>query len=407
MLKKVQLYIFSFGLLILPFIYWPWAYVVYEIPRVWFFECWIKIMMIVSLLILLRKKKTEKQDGLIILLIIFLLFIIVVSSILGVDVEKSIVGNFYRRDGVLTYLHLVGLFTLTGLFWQDSWKKTIILVVSWGAFLSSTWSIYLGIRLFVFGDLSLNVWNGAIGGFFSQPQFLAGYLLVTLPIVCYWLTQKKNILLTTIFLGVQLIAVVLTHSFVASTMAILVVGLFIYEEIKTKELRQFKGVIVILLLVVVILSGIYIKNKVFITVQMDQGYFAQSRQRIAGKLLLAFFKKPIFGWGWANIDYAFESVDWPFRFGYDVYLDKAHSVFLEILIATGIVGFLTYLSIIGRSLYLLVRKKSISKDNYWIKTLTITLVIYLIHSQTNIISINEEIFFWIVLGIISQEEITY
>jgi len=116
---------------------------------------------------------------------------------------------------------------------------------------------------------------------------------------------------------------------------------------------------------------------------------AESRERIVVKGLLAFSKKPLLGWGWANFDHAFESVDWPMKLDSDVYVDKAHSNLLEILVTAGILGFIIYLLIIFRTLILLFDKK----------VFFLTFLLFLFHSQTNVISINEEMMFWLILAI--------
>ena len=35
---------FIFGLFILPFVFWPKAFVPYEIPRVWFLTRWVELL---------------------------------------------------------------------------------------------------------------------------------------------------------------------------------------------------------------------------------------------------------------------------------------------------------------------------------------------------------------------------
>jgi O-antigen ligase len=130
--------------------------------------------------------------------------------------------------------------------------------------------------------------------------------------------------------------------------------------------------------------------------QNPQQSSPEERLRIITKGIMAFEKRPIFGWGWANFDYAFESVSWPIKFQHDVYVDKAHSTILEILTATGLGGLAIYLTIVGRLAKQLWQKKS--------KVLFLTLLLFLFHSQTNVISIAEELIFWLILGIGSTEE---
>lgn len=113
----------------------------------------------------------------------------------------------------------------------------------------------------------------------------------------------------------------------------------------------------------------------------------EARERIAVTGLLAWREKPLFGWGWSNFSAAFESLDWPYPVRNDVYVDKAHSGVLEILVTTGVLGLAAYLTLVVR---LFRRLAGLN---------LLMLVLYLWHSQTNVISVSEELLFWILLGL--------
>lgn len=128
---------------------------------------------------------------------------------------------------------------------------------------------------------------------------------------------------------------------------------------------------------------------------------AEGRERIFMKLSLSFLKRPLLGWGWANVDRAFKASDWPIKFESDIYLDKAHSHLLEVLVTAGIFGFISYLSILyfaGKRLIETMRKKT---NTIWFKTLLVSFLLYIIHTQTNVVSVAEDALFWIVVGIIA------
>ncbi len=76
----------------------------------------------------------------------------------------------------------------------------------------------------------------------------------------------------------------------------------------------------------------------------------------------------------------------------DRYIDKAHFQILEVLVTTGIVGFIAYLGIIYRIVWRFINEPKISIF------LFASFVTYLIHSQTNVFSISEELIFWIIAG---------
>jgi len=326
--------------------------------------------------------------------------IAVISLAFGVDKQKSFWGNYYRDDGLITYLHFFGFFLFLSLFWKNKWKDLVVVAISFASVITSFWSIYLGFSFYILKNVNVNNWHGAIGGFFNQPKFLSGYLLITLPFVAYWFYQKNTskLLVGALFI-VQIIAIGLTFSLAGIIGAVIYCTYIVYGQIKNVKIKKL---LVVLFLIFLFTSGYFIKNRFFFDQISNQGYVAQSRQRIIVKLLFASLKKPFLGWGWANVDRAFESVVYPYPIRSDIYVDKAHSALLEVMTTTGIFGLIAYLLIIFFTLKQLIKKiKSGSTNQVWWITLFSAFVIYLFHSQTNVISIQEELMFWLILGIVS------
>ena len=131
----------------------------------------------------------------------------------------------------------------------------------------------------------------------------------------------------------------------------------------------------------------------------SESFIAEGRVRIYRNVLVGITNSPIVGYGWANVDKAFESSVWPLKFNNDVYVDKAHSELLEITATTGIPGLIIYLILIGTVFRKLIKSFKTSTDKNWEITLISILILYLFHSQTNVISITEQIVFWLIVGI--------
>jgi len=261
------------------------------------------------------------------------------------------------------------------LFLEKNLIKTLTKVVSISALGISVWTIVEALRL-----KSLEV---AVS--FGNPNFLAGYLLVILPFT-YSLT--KNSLFWKIGLALQLISIFLTQAWIGVFLSLVFI-MIIFIRWKNK----FRFILSILSGVVLAIS-IWGYLTYFSPAAPPGQIVFESRQRIFSKALLAFKQKPLLGWGWANFDHAFDSVEWPIRVDSDVYVDKAHSHFIEILVTTGLVGFTAYLLIILRVFYNLMKYKKY--------ILLMVLVMFVAHSQTNIISISEEVFFWLLVGLSSK-----
>jgi O-antigen ligase len=247
-------------------------------------------------------------------------------------------------------------------------------------------------------DLSIPNFSGSLGASFGNPVFLAGYLLVTLPFSFFLILQSKTMKSKVIFglaMAVQVIAVVLTQAWggvLGLALFVVLVSLF-FTSCRIKYFALTFSFICLTFLIVGYLRSernLIIKSRMMNPTLV----IAEDRSRIFVKGLLGFLDRPILGWGWANFDYAFNINDWPVHYEPDAHVDKAHSTLLEILVTTGAVGFIIYLLIVIRTLTNLKAKR----DDY-AKILGISLTLYLFHSQTNIISVSEEMIFWIIVGL--------
>ena len=369
------------GLFFLPLFYLPQAAIPFEVPKVWFVMIWVALIALSEIFLIAETQSVGRMKKLHLLVMVWF-FILAWTSLWGVDPVKSWLGNYYRWDGLTTIITLVGLFFVLSLFPRSFWTKWAMMGMALGNVTSSVW---------VMAQMILNKGAGfeGFGAGFGQPAFLAGYLLVTTPFV-WWLTEriKQNNIkricfwVTTIFITMGLLATKTLISLVG--LPILLMGFFVIK--KKVDYR------VVIILSVVILTGAMTKYYAELKKEEVGGGMAyEGRERLLMKPFLAFRKRPIWGWGWANFDRAFEAVDWPIKMNNDVYADKAHSNLEEMAVTTGLLGLVSYLFLVG-----VVIRGLMSKKDLETKFCLLALVIYLIHSQTNVTSVAEEVVFWLV-----------
>lgn len=382
--------ILSLGFAILPVFYWPWGIIKYEIPKVWFVLRFIEILCFLGLISKLPDIRPRKIDRVLLIALTGFMIFGFISSFTGVDFSKSILGNYYRGDGLITLTHLLALTLCLFLFWEEKWNIQLSRGIVFGSQIISLWTIILAVQFYILGNRSISGWeNGAIGATFGNPNFLAGYLLVTLPVTVYLLKRlRKQQIMLVAAITIQILAIWLTHSWAGIIGSVL----FLYGWLLLSKTRHKVIFSFIFFGIIAVLSFLYINN------YKKTGFIAQSRMRIIRKTLLGISIRPITGYGWANADYAFEKIDWPIKLDHDVYIDKSHGMILEVLATTGIAGLIFYLILITRTGYLLIRKFK-KNNNYWFKSLLLIFFLYLFHSQTNVISIGEELIFWSVVGI--------
>lgn len=359
--------IFVIGIFLSPFIFWPWAKIPYETPRVWFVNRWIEILGLAALLDLFGKNPlavNSKIDGKLLGLAIGFFLWTAIASILGADLQKSIWGNYYRGDGLFTLAHLVGLFLFTALFWQSSWQKLTFQIIAIGSLAVSA--------LAIIGRTT-----------FGQPNFLAGYLTVTLPFV--WEALRNR------WAKIAVIFPIAAIGITKSWGGLIGIMIFFTYLIAKKLSRPVQFAAISTLGIIMIFAAVYFWQTVWSQPYWSRPFVPESRERIIRSVLNGARQRPLTGWGWANVDYVFESNPWPMKFEPDIYLDKAHGTILEIFATTGIIGLIIYLFLVGRGLRQARRT-----------AVFLPLILYLIYSQTNVTSVATEVIFWLTLGVASS-----
>ena len=172
------------GLFVLPLIYWPRGYgVVYELPKIVFVNIWIKILVLMMVLMIIKKRLGKRliNKRLAGLVLVFLI-VVLVSLFLGVDPIKSYWGNYYRRQGWWMLLHLVSLSFLVGFLIDKKNLKLMIKAISIGGGLVSLVAVIEGFYH----------WSNSVSAGFGNPNFLGGYLLVSLPLTIYLIKNAKD-----------------------------------------------------------------------------------------------------------------------------------------------------------------------------------------------------------------------
>lgn len=289
----------------------------------------------------------------------------VFSSLINHNFSKSLWGNYYRFDGVFSLLNFVVFALLTTLLAKNLNIKIISRGVAIGAALSLAASFF--VRGTTFGNVNL----------------LAGYLAVSIAFVIFSIPNILKYLY---------LAVLAAFAVYISSKALLIAILIYVLLVAIYKLNK-KYLIIALVITFIIMSVIYL---FYIFSSPDILFIAESRERITRRLLYAFSVKPLFGWGWANVDIAIRSAVWPIKVYKDIYIDKAHGIILEVLVTTGVVGLFTYLNML-RDLFTKIINAKRNNVNF---VLLATLTLFVVHSQLNIISLAEELLFWFTAGLL-------
>ncbi len=303
--------------------------------------------------------------------IIFLL-----AGFFGIDPSFSFWSNFERGEGGLQILHLSLFFILLAVLMkeEENWRTLFWFALAGGA-LMALYGIAAGLGL-----------NGYIGGKFSDsgfrfagsignPAYVAAYAIFMMFYAAYLAVSYYKKVSTwavsiggrTFILGFFVFPLALIAGFfvvflLAATrgafmgLAAAILAALAYLGLSVKSWR--KWFLISAAAVVILLSaGVYFKDEPFIQKLpfariFDISFSAktwQDRTYIWNMAWEGFKARPILGWGpesFLNVfDRHFDTRYFNPKEGFGAWFDRAHSIYFDYLVETGVLGLLSYLGI--------------------------------------------------------------
>ncbi|MFH1286463.1 MAG: O-antigen ligase family protein [Candidatus Magasanikbacteria bacterium] len=334
----------------------------FVVPKVLFFRTLVSSGFLLFLFLLWNRTLTVSwRKPLVISTGVFLL-VAFLSAVFGVDWHHSWWGSFERMEGVFTLIHLYAFFVM--LFTVFHAKKDWYLILH----------TLLVVCLLVFGAGVLQFFSSAkhpflsLGGgyraygtlgnfiYFGQFSFVLFWLSILLA-VSYAKNWKWHI-----GYGLTALCGVLGLSLAGSRgpmlawlVSLLFFGFLSAVYSKSKKIKQIglgsAGIIVLLLLTVIFFDVPGLSS----IPGVDGLQQIATRTGTASTRLMAweiawkgFLDRPLLGWGWSNYDVVFNQYyNTEFlKFGFgETWFDHSHNQYFDLLSNTGIIGFLSYLSI--------------------------------------------------------------
>lgn len=380
--RQIVLVIFSLGLIGLVFSSGDLAAIGYEVGKTIWLQWWVRVLLVCLWVLVLIQPKAinfkffSKRNSLYLGLLIV---VVILAAARGVNWQQSLWGNYYRGDGLMTWFHLIGAGFLTSWLLTKKEARTLVPV-------SLSIASILLIASSFFPEL-----GGWLRVGFGNANIAAGFLVVSTPLIMFGIRK--------LYWGMRLIGfllIIVTTIYLQAWGAVVSLGLGIVMYWWLGSSRLKKWVVVVPMTALVIgVAGLMWRQPV------GNSQFTESRSRIFQKLGRAVWQRPVLGWGWANVDVAFESVDWPMAVKHEAYVDKAHSELLELAATSGLLGLGLYLLFLSG-----VYKEMISLlkiDDEWGRALLLTCLLYFFHSQTNVVSVAESVVFWLSLGLLPSK----
>lgn len=408
-LEKVCLLIITWGAylaLFVPLVVDTRFFFPFVAPKTTLFRILIEIIFVAYLILAIHKSSYRPKINPIMIAITLFLGVYILTSFTGINFSRSFWSTYERMTGVFTMLHLYAFFIIL----SNCFKSR------------KDWERFLGASVLAGASLSLYVLSGKQlstrgGGTIGNTSFMAAYLLfdIFFAVILLFSNFFKKTgwpLFWQIFSGASLAVMIPVLLISSARMAVTVFwgGLFLFGLgylifSQKKALKRLALGIVLALMIAGIISAIYqpsfIRNKIVTetTIRDMEPRFAVWRTGLKG-----FLERPIFGWGPENFNVVFTKYFNPCMFsscGGEIWFDRAHNIVFDTLSTTGLVGFLSYLSIFGAVIYKLLKilPKITEKRNLFLPLgVIIVLVTYFIQNLLVFDMINTYLVFFLILA---------
>lgn len=363
-------------LFIVPFVVLNLAgnlYFPYITGKAFIFRTIIVVATTLYAILVIRDRSFLPRKSVIIWCLSAFAIVLAISTITSIDPAKSFWSNYERMEGYVTILHLFAFFIIS---------SSVLTGKQWFWLLHTSLFASIITGLYAYSGLSAD--NSRISGTLGNSSYLGVYALVHVFIAGAFLLgviEKKSkseaipwvfgYLILIVFNGAVLFQTGTRGSFAGLIGGIFVASLLlvIFEK-KTKTIKYFGGIVLAIMVVTVLLLGSF-KNSDFVkksnllnrfgslittdigAVLENQGYARTVIWSIAGE---GFKERPILGWGQDNFGYVFAKYYDPRMYAQEQWFDRSHNVFMDWLVAGGILTLLGYLALFFSAIYMMWRK---------------------------------------------------
>jgi O-antigen ligase len=379
-------------------------------PKSIYFMGLVEIIFAAYLILLFLKPEYRPRLNILLIAIILFVAILILSSVFGEDFSRSFWSKYERMTGLLMWFHLLAFFVVLSSAFKkkEEWLK-IFGVSVFAAVLISIMALFTKIDVNILGALGASSRGGATIG---NSSFLGTYLLFNVFLVFYLLLKSTGGL--RIYSGISLVIISLSLFLSDARAAIfsvlggaILLFLFWVSITKRGKLRVFG----ISLLLIFIIGALILVYFVF---QPDSSIY-QKLVQMATKSRIAvwqgawkgFLDHPWFGWGPENFELVFTKYFHPSLFlqeyGGEVWFDRAHNIFFDTIVASGIIGLIGYLGIFISAFYLLWKKFLKQKIGFWSAGIfSVILISYSVQNLTVFDMVNSYLMFFLILGFIGS-----
>jgi len=385
-----------------PILFSPWHYNAFELPK----AVGIRILASLALLLLIFFGKKIHYGYLIrqplVVEVLALTSMLSASTLLSIDPGLSFWGSYDRQFGLLTWLALVGLFLTASLVFDKAKRRQMLSkVLIWGSMPVIIYAIIQGLGADPFSWDS----NGAsaVLGTMGRSNFLGSYLILVIPLTVVDLMSAERQPAKVLLLAGQIAVLGLTRAraaWLGLMAAAIVFGLLWLVVNGRKDLARrliFAGLLLVIFFVALGLT-------VGLPSSLFDGGSTAARLTIWQAILPLLRSRPLLGFGPDTIQLPFQNVFPPelvYYQGRHLVVDRAHNIWLDIGVTSGLLGLAAYVFILlraGRILWGKLHKRSIGHRPIVHIAIIAALFGHLTELQFGFETIGTAILFWLLLA---------
>ena len=340
------------------------------------FRFLVEIIFAAWALLALRDSEYRPKFSWILGAVFVFLLSIGVADIFSENSFKSFWSNYERMEGFIGILHFAILFLVAGsvLKTQSVWNK--LLATSIGA------SLIMAIYSFfqIAGSITINQGGVRVDGTLGNASYLGIYMVFNI-FFAGILFMRTKVAWQRYLLGIVALLDITILYYTATRGAILgflggaLVSL-IYLALKSEKGEKIRKITLGIVFGILIFVSLFIavKNTEFVKTNPVLNRFSSlsiSEIQTQGRYFVwpiawkGFLERPVFGWGQESFNFVFNKYYSPKMYDQEPWFDRTHNVVLDWLIAGGLLGFLSYLSIFVALLFYIKKadEKLLTKED--------------------------------------------
>lgn len=329
-----------------------------------------------AVLAIIDKRYRPKFSWVAVIFAAFVLWMGVANSF-GVYPVKAFWSNFERMDGWITLVHLLAFFVVTGsvLAVEKLWRR-------WWFYFVSVAAVVCGYGLLqIMGVAEIHQGGVRVDASFGNAIYLAVYLMFSIFAAGWLAMRSRGWIRHSLISFIALAFVILFYTASRGALIGLVAGagaagaLWLFLERKDwKDAKSALGLKVVtgLIAVLVLVTGVFFlaRDSAFVqgepTLARLSTIFSLNqelrvRSTVWGMAFQGVSEDPLTGWGQEGFNQVFNKYYDPSLYAQESWFDRAHSMYLDWLVAGGIPALILFVVLLLAGIIVLLRMTDTSR----------------------------------------------